>query len=164
LYFVRNNAMDPTINPWAHLPLIVGGLAGLSVFTLVLGFGRAWRALRASPLERLQVIPLPAVATAVDGPAMRSNRPNGAMARLESELRQAGLVVTASEFMLAIIFVTALGMLFSWWLHNGILGIVLLGAGVFGPRYWLRWRLAKRVRDLGGQCRWRYHPYAGEHW
>lgn len=159
-------------NGWANLPLIVGGLAALAVLTLILGIAREVTFRRASPLDRLQGVPGEAgrrgdglgraPAGGRDGAARLGGDPEGGrpiaspvsaafLARLEGELRQAGLMVAAGEFLLAITVLAALGVLISWWLHNPILGALLLVGALIAPRQWLRGRLARRSRVLEAQ-------------
>ena len=145
--------MLPTADPWSHLPQVIGGLAGLTIFTLVLGVGREWQLRHRSPLQRLQLAQLPDIREAHTDvlPSMARLGQATYATRLESELRQAGLMVTAGEFMLAITFFLAIGLLVSWWSQNFMLGIFLLLGALFGPRQWLRFRLARRARDFERQ-------------
>lgn len=144
----------------ARLPLLISCLSGIAVFTLLLGIIRQVRLKRGATLEdrihqlelqRQQLATMAApsgqqgqMAQAINRLAARS----GFAQQLAEDLVRADVRLTVGEFLIMMALMMALSVLAALWLHNVLLGTILLIASYYGPRWWVGQRRTKRLRKF----------------
>ena len=147
--------------PGLHLPLVVSIMAALAIFTLFLGFRREWHKRHQrmdTRLRQLDALRRGMVEDAVKtlpqegrGQLVAALNTVGTRMGLADQLTRAGINLTAGEYLLMVALLIVVGLILSVVLHNILLFLLVLVAGIFGPGWWIETRRTKRTRDLEAQ-------------
>ncbi len=140
------------------LPIIVSTLAALAVLTMIFGLSREVQRRRNRVLARLREIDerrrgdlVEVVGEAEAGQLLSVLSRVAGRVGLEQQLKRAKIPFTPGEFLLLIGAVVGVGILMSVLLHNPFLGMAIVAGGIWGPRWWIDRRRARRIRDFDKQ-------------
>jgi tight adherence protein B len=140
------------------LPIIVSTLTALAMITVIFGLSREVQHRRNRVLDRLREMDerrrgdlAEIVGEAEAGKLISALSRVADRVGLEQQLKRAKLPFTAGEFLLLIGIFISVGFVLSIVLHNPFLAIIAVAGGVWGPRWWIDRRRAKRIRDFDKQ-------------
>lgn len=117
-----------------------------------------------SVTSRLDLFSAQSAAVAIDAPKVRTRSTTkwttgldravarqGFAQKLAKDLSRADIKVTVGEFLVLTLVLGALGFLIGLALHNIFIGIALLLAGIFCPRFYVNFAKARRLKAFNGQ-------------
>jgi tight adherence protein B len=138
--------------------ILVSILSALAVFTIVFGLNREWQRRRNRMSDRLrhleaqrQGLLREAVPEHDAGQLVAALNRFAGRVGLDEQLSRAGVPLTAGEFILLVAIIVGIGLIVSVALHNMFLLALLAAGAIWGPRWWITSRHAKRARDFNNQ-------------